>query len=148
MSNKVDLQRFIAAQEADYKVAYRELEAGHKRSHWMWYIFPQLRGLGSSSTATYYALKNLQEAEEFLNHPVLGPRLVEITKVLLELNQHDATAIFGSPDDLKLRSSMTLFSKVPKSLPVFQLVLDKFYRGQPDAKTTNFLDADRPSIDQ
>ena len=148
MFNKEDLQRFIVAQEDDYSVAFRELESGKKRSHWMWYIFPQLSGLGFSSMATHYALKNLQEAEAFLQHPVLGPRLVEITKVLLELQQRDATAIFGSPDDLKLRSSMTLFRQVSKTLPVFQAVLDKFYGGRPDAKTIALLRSAKASKEQ
>jgi uncharacterized protein (DUF1810 family) len=141
MSNTKDLERFLTAQEQDFSLALKEIKNGRKRSHWMWYIFPQISGLGFSSTSSHYALKDLQEASAYLQHPVLGPRLIEITKMLLSSPTSDATAIFGSPDDLKLRSSMTLFSQIPGSPPVFQQVLDKYYGGQPDAKTIRLLEA-------
>lgn len=139
MSNNEGLNRFLDAQERDYSIAFEELNAGQKRSHWMWYIFPQISGLGFSSMSSYYAIKDLKEAEAYLQHPVLGRRLIEITKVLLRSAGNDAKAIFGSPDDLKFRSSMTLFSQVTGSSPVFQQVLDKFFQGVPDSKTISIL---------
>lgn len=139
MSNNEGLKRFLDAQEQDYSLALEELNAGHKRSHWMWYIFPQISGLGFSAMSSYYAIKDLKEAEAYLQHPVLGMRLIEITKVLLSSAGNDASAVFGSPDDLKLRSSMTLFSQVPGTAPVFQQVLDKFFLGVPDSKTISIL---------
>ncbi len=102
-----NLKRFIDVQEADYPIALSEVRNGRKQSHWMWYIFPQIQGLGFSETSKFYAIKNINEAEEFLNHPVLGSRLVHICNELLELKSNDANKIFGSPDDLKLKSSMT-----------------------------------------
>ena len=147
MSNKEDLQRFLSAQERDYDLALREIKDGKKRSHWMWYIFPQISGLGFSDMSSYYALKNLKEAEAYFRHPVLGARLMEITKVLLSKTSSDATAIFGSPDDLKLRSSMTLFSRIPGISTVFQQVLDRYYDGQNDPKTISLLEPDQGSTD-
>ena len=105
-----DLSRFLKAQERDYAQALREIQSGRKRSHWMWYIFPQIQGLGFSSTAQFYAIENLQEAKDYLAHPVLGARLKEISSALLQLDGLTASEIFGYPDDLKLRSSMTLFA--------------------------------------
>src|SRR4051812_9636570 len=107
-----DLQRFIDAHNEDFKLALSEIKAGKKRSHWMWYIFPQLRGLGFSDTSKYYAIESEEEAKEFLNHPELGQNLISITSELLKLNHKNATSIFGTPDDTKLFSSMTLFSIV------------------------------------
>jgi len=133
------LKRFIDAQEKDYQTALAEVMKGRKQSHWMWYIFPQIQGLGFSSTSMFYAIKDRQEAEEFLEHPVLGSRLVRISNELLKLEAKDANKIFGSPDDLKLKSSMTLFSALPNSNPVFQLVLDKFFNGAKDNKTLAIL---------
>ncbi|GGB18374.1 DUF1810 domain-containing protein [Puia dinghuensis] len=130
-----ELNRFLVAQERDYPTALAEIRQGRKRSHWMWYIFPQLQGLGYSPTARFYAIRDLGEAKAYLSHETLGPRLVEISRALLALPGHDATAVMGSPDDLKLRSSMTLFSLAPGADPVFAAVLDKFYRGQKDEKT-------------
>lgn len=147
MSNKEDLQRFLSAQERDYDLALREIKDGKKRSHWMWYIFPQISGLGFSDMSSYYGLKNLKEAEAYFGHPVLGARLLEITKVLLSKTSSDATAIFGSPDDLKLRSSMTLFSRIPGISPVFQQVLDRYYDGKNDPKTISLLEANQASTD-
>jgi len=134
------LQRFIDAQKQDYATALNELKNGRKRSHWMWYIFPQIQGLGFSSTSQHYAINDLQEATAYLKHPILGQRLVEISKVLLQLDSTDANEVFGNPDDLKLKSSMTLFAAVPDADAVFQQVLDKFFRGNRDQKTVNILD--------
>jgi uncharacterized protein (DUF1810 family) len=135
MENTNSLKRFLDAQETVYETALAEVRSGKKRSHWMWYIFPQIQGLGFSETAQYYAIKNGAEAEAFLNHDVLGTRLVQITAELLKLQSNNATTIFGSPDDMKLKSSMTLFASVRDSHPVFQQVLDKFFNGQKDEKT-------------
>lgn len=132
------LDRFLVAQENSYDNALREIRAGRKRSHWMWYIFPQLAGLGMSYTAQLYAIKDLDEAREYISHPLLGARLVEISGALLELESSDATAVMGYPDDLKLRSCMTLFQLVSDS-PVFGRVLDKFYGGAKDTRTLSLL---------
>lgn len=130
-----DLQRFLDAQARDYAIALAEIRNGKKQSHWMWYIFPQIAGLGYSETSRYYAIKNIKEASDYLKHEVLGPRLVEISKELLLLPGNDARKIFGSPDDMKLRSSMTLFASLPHTDAVFQAVLDKFFGGAKDERT-------------
>ena len=127
-----DLTRFIEAQEGDYQRALSEIRQGKKRSHWMWYIFPQLKGLGHSPMAQRYAIRDMEEAKAYLADRVLGPRLIEISQALLGLSSSDATAVMGTPDDLKLRSCMTLFSLVPGADPVFARVLDKFYGGRRD----------------
>ncbi|MCC2546673.1 DUF1810 domain-containing protein [Hymenobacter sp. BT175] len=132
------LQRFLDAQTTDYHTALTEIRSGRKRSHWMWYIFPQIQGLGYSETARFYGIRNRQEAEAYLQHPVLGSRLLEISSALLELESSNATQVLGSPDDLKLKSSMTLFAAVSQN-PVFQRVLDKFYNGELDQKTLQLL---------
>ena len=133
------LERFVRAQEHSYDAALREIRGGRKRSHWMWYIFPQIAGLGMSSTAQYYAIYDLTEAEEYMAHPILGPRLLEISRALLALDTSDADAVFGWPDNLKLRSSMTLFHCADPDCPVFQQVLDKFFGGRPDERTLAIL---------
>ncbi|TDH18373.1 DUF1810 domain-containing protein [Segetibacter sp. 3557_3] len=133
-----DLNRFIKAQETAYQTALGEITNGKKRSHWMWYIFPQLEGLGMSETARFYGIKNKAEAVAYLEHPVLGKRLLEISNVLLTLDSADAHAILGSPDDVKLKSSMTLFAALDTS-DVFQAVLEKFYGGSKDEKTLQLL---------
>ncbi|MEJ7588818.1 MAG: DUF1810 domain-containing protein [Ferruginibacter sp.] len=127
MNKPGTLQRFIDVQEQYYPVALSEIKNGRKLSHWMWYIFPQVQGLGFSPTSKLYAIRDLQEASEFLQHPVLADRLVNICHALLELDSNYAHAIFGSPDDLKLKSSMTLFASVNNADPVFQRVLEKFF---------------------
>ena len=127
------------AQENDYPIALTEIKSGKKQSHWMWYIFPQLKGLGYSTTSIYYAIESKEEAEAFLNHPVLGSRLIEICNELLKLESSDANQIFGSPDDKKLKSSMTLFSSLQNTNQVFQLVLQKFFQGKKDRKTLQLL---------
>jgi uncharacterized protein (DUF1810 family) len=135
----MSLQRFINAQERDYQIALSEIQKGRKRSHWMWYIFPQIKGLGFSETSRFYAIKNIKEAEEYLAHPVLGKRLIEISNELLKLKTNDANQVFGSPDDLKLKSSMTLFGSLPNTDPVFEYVLKKFFDGEKDEKTLRIL---------
>jgi len=134
-----NLQRFVDAQARDYQTALGEITAGRKRSHWMWYIFPQIQGLGYSSMAQHYAIADGGEAAAYLAHPTLGPRLIEISRALLTLPGSNATAVMGTPDDLKLRSSMTLFAQVPGADMVFQQVLDKYFGGRPDAKTLSLL---------
>ncbi|MBU6121465.1 DUF1810 domain-containing protein [Hymenobacter sp. PAMC29290] len=138
MASQPNLQRFIDAQYSSYQTALSEIKNGRKRSHWMWFIFPQIQGLGLSDTARFYALADAQEAKDYLAHPVLGTRLREICQALLRLASSDAHDIFGSPDDLKLKSSMTLFASVSSS-SVFQQVLDKFYGGNQDDKTLRIL---------
>ena len=133
-----DLQRFHKAQIFDYPVALGEIKNGRKESHWMWYIFPQLKELGYSSTAKYYGLTK-DEAKAYLKDEILKSRLIEISQVLLELKSNDATEIFGYPDDLKLKSSMTLFSEIAPEIEVFDKVLQKFFSGKKDNKTLELL---------
>lgn len=134
-----NLERFKKAQEYSYKTALKEVRNGRKVSHWMWYIFPQMRGLGQSSTAWTYGISDLQEAEEYLKDPVLGARLTEISEALMELEEKDADKIFGWPDVLKLRSCMTLFAAVSGKDSVFQRVLDAYYGGAADERTLELL---------
>ena len=133
------IKRFLDAQESDYNTALAEIRAGRKGSHWIWYIFPQIAGLGRSGTATYYAIKDMGEAREYLAHPVLRQRLLEISEALLDLDGGDPLAVMGSPDDLKLRSSMTLFALAEPECEVFQKVLDKYYGGKMDKRTVSIL---------
>lgn len=139
MEDRFNLQRFVKEQQNDYTTAYFELSQGRKRSHWMWWIFPQIVGLGMTATSQMYAIKNLEEAKAFLEHPYLGKNLREISEILLQLDSNDASAIFGYPDDLKLRSSMTLFSEAAPDEKVFQKVLDKFYGGAKDERTLDII---------
>ena len=134
-----NLQRFITAQQSHYPAALAEIKQGRKRSHWMWYIFPQIAGLGFSETSRHYALKNVDEAQAYLNHPVLGSRLIEICTQLLKLPTNNATQIFDTPDDMKLRSCVTLFAAMPSATPIFQQVLDKFFTGEGDRKTLKII---------
>ncbi len=136
MTNRLD--RFLSAQERSYDTALSEIRNGRKRSHWMWYIFPQIAGLGMSSTAQYYAIADIDEAKEYISHPVLGARLIEISNALLSLKSSDASAVMGYPDDLKLCSSMTLFALVSDD-PVFDAVIEKFYSGRRDGRTLRIL---------
>ncbi|CAN5269626.1 DUF1810 domain-containing protein [soil metagenome] len=133
-----DLERFITAQETSYPLALSEVRKGRKESHWMWYIFPQIQGLGFSETAKFYAVKDLNEAQAFLNHPILGTRLIVICNELLKLEENNANKIFGNPDDLKLKSSMTLFASLNTN-PIFRLVLEKFFNGARDNKTLQII---------
>jgi len=136
-----DLERFVRAQEGDYGRALAEVRAGRKRSHWMWYVFPQLDGLGFSAMSRRYSIKSRAEAEAYLRHPVLGPRLAEICEAALGVEGKSAREVFGSPDDLKLRSCATLFAAVSPPGSVFHRLLDEFFRGEPDAETLRLLGA-------
>ena len=138
-----NLERFISAQQSAYQTALRELKDGKKQSHWMWYIFPQIQGLGFTEMSKKYSLKDLNEATEYLQHRTLGPRLILISTALLGMETNDAHQVFGSPDDLKLKSSMTLFSQVPGASPVFEQVLQKFYNGLKDHITLRILNMHR-----
>jgi len=135
-----DLDRFVNAQAPVYADALRELEAGRKRSHWMWYIFPQIAGLGFSSTSQHFAIRSRAEAEAYLAHPVLRPRLLECTQAMLSHQGMSAHAILGSPDDLKFRSSMTLFEAVSEKGSPFERALQQFYNGEHDERTLALLD--------
>ncbi|MBO3760641.1 DUF1810 family protein [Ciceribacter sp. L1K22] len=130
-----NLQRFIDAQAPVYDTVLRELRAGRKQSHWMWFVFPQIAGLGSSPTARRYAITSLDEARAYLERPVLGPRLRESCQILLALDETDAERIFGYPDVMKLRSSMTLFARASANPNIFEDVLRKFYDGKEDGET-------------
>jgi uncharacterized protein (DUF1810 family) len=139
MSDPHQLSRFLEAQESAYPQALAELRQGRKRSHWMWFIFPQLAGLGRSATAQFYGIKSLAEARDYLAHPVLGPRLVECCETVLAIPNRSAHAIFGSPDDLKLRSCATLFAYVAPAGSVFARLLDRYYQDERDAQTLRLL---------
>ena len=134
-----DLNRFVQAQEDVYPRALSEIKRGRKTSHWMWFIFPQIDGLGYSSTARFYAIKSREEARAFLQHPVLGQRLTECSEPLLQLKGLSASEIFGYPDDMKLRSSLTLFATVSEPGSVFHRVLDQYFGGEMDEKTLQIL---------
>ena len=134
------LERFIEAQENTYQTALTEIRAGRKKTHWMWFIFPQLKGLGRSSTAEFYGISDLNEAKDYLSHPVLGQRLKEITKALLAQPVRDPHKIFGSPDDLKFQSSLTLFAEADDSQnTVFAEALKEFFKGKRDQQTLKLL---------
>jgi uncharacterized protein (DUF1810 family) len=134
-----DLNRFVEAQEYDYQQALSEIKSGRKYSHWMWYVFPQLAGLGFSPTSQHYAIKSRAEAEAYLRHPILGPRLLEIAGAALRVEGRTAREIFGSPDDMKLRSCATLFASVSPDGSVFHQLLDKYFDGKPDTRTLELL---------
>ncbi len=138
-ADRFDLNRFVEAQSDIFQRALTELKRGEKRSHWMWFIFPQIDGLGYSSTAKFYAIKSKGEAQAYLNHSLLGPRLIECSKVLLQHQGLSASDIFGFPDDLKLRSSMTLFATVSEPNSVFSRVLGQYFEGQTDDRTLELL---------
>jgi uncharacterized protein (DUF1810 family) len=130
-----DLKRFLDAQEGVYERALAELKAGRKRSHWMWYIFPQIEGLGHSPTARHYSIKSMEEARQYLSHPVLGKKLLECTEAVLALKGRSVSEIFAYPDDLKFKSSMTLFEKAAAPDSVFSSALERYCHGQRDAAT-------------
>ena len=138
-SDPFDLNRFVAAQVNDYADALAEVTAGRKTSHWMWYVFPQLAGLGHSAMATRYAVRTVAEATAYLAHPVLGPRLVACAKAALAVEGRSATQIFGTPDDLKLRSCATLFAHVSPAGSVFHRLLAQYFAGEPDAQTLRLI---------
>lgn len=136
-----NLQRFIDAQEdgGSYQLALEELAAGSKMTHWIWFVFPQIKGLGSSETAQFFALDGLDEARTYLSDPILGSRLTECCRLLLEIDEVDPELVFGQLDAMKLRSSMTLFSAARPGEPLFGLVLEKFFAGVPDEATESAL---------
>ena len=141
--NEHNLERFTDAQNnkeyGSYESALNEIKNGKKRTHWIWYIFPQLKGLGHSFNANFYGIDDIHEAKRYLEHPVLGSRLREISQALLNLNENDPHKIMGSPDDLKLKSCMTLFAHVSENDSVFHKVLAKFFNNETDEKTLQFL---------
>ncbi len=139
MSNENDLQRFVEAQEPRIADAMAELRAGRKRTHWMWFVFPQLRGLGHSQMAWHFGIASRDEAVAYLAHPLLGPRLRDCVELVLAVRGRTAHEIFGSPDDLKLCSCLTLFGEVAGGDSVFDRALRQVYRGQPDAATLDLL---------
>ena len=133
------LDRFVKAQNNQYSTALAEIKSGRKRSHWMWFIFPQYDGLGFSEVSRFYAIKSVDEARAYLDHPILGSRLIEISSALLLIRDKDARNIFGTPDDLKLKSSMTLFASIAEEHSIFEKVLDAYFQGKKDEKTLNLL---------
>lgn len=136
-----DLSRFVNAQTTTYDQALEEIRSGKKRSHWIWYIFPQLKGLGMSQTSEFYGIEDLEEAKAYLSDPVLGQRLKEITTALAELPEYDPEKVLGYPDNLKVRSCMTLFHAADPDEKLFQLILDKYFDGQKDPKTIEMLNS-------
>lgn len=134
-----EISRFIKVHQSDYQRALSEIKNGKKVSHWMWYIFPQIKGLGRSSISEYYGIQDLNEAKAYLADPILGKHLIEICEALLSLDTNDAAEVMGRPDDRKLKSSMTLFDAATESLNVFQMVLDKYYQGKKDYRTLRML---------
>ncbi len=140
MNGNKGLTRFLDAQNQMYLKALAEVHNGKKESHWMWFVFPQIKGLGFSETAKFYGIADLDEAEAYLAHPVLGKHLIEISEALLQIEDKTATEIFGIPDDMKLRSSMTLFSKVENADPIFKKILDKYFMSIQDEYTEELLE--------
>lgn len=136
---RYDLQRFVEAQNPVISQVKQELSSGEKRTHWMWYIFPQVAGLGSSRRAQRYAISSREEAEAYLEHPILGPRLRECTEIVNGIEGRSANDIFGSPDDLKFHSSMTLFDAVADDATAFRTALERYFDDEPDQKTLAFL---------
>ena len=142
-----DLRRFVDAQSSNYDQALSEIRAGRKRTHWMWYVFPQYDGLGRSPAAQRYSIKSVAEADAYLRHSVLGPRLLQCAEAVLDVEGRTAHAIFGSPDDAKLRSSATLFSRVASPGSAFHRILDRCFAGQPDRRTLELIEAGSPMDD-
>jgi uncharacterized protein (DUF1810 family) len=134
-----DPDRFVQAQDAVYERVRRELREGRKRGHWMWFVFPQLSGLGFSAMAQRYAIATLGEAAAYLEHPILGPRLIECSELVNQVEGRTINEIFGSPDDLKFHSSMTLFASIPDAPPAFDAALAKYFGGAPDRMTAKML---------
>jgi uncharacterized protein (DUF1810 family) len=134
-----ELIRFVQAQAESYEQALCELRSGRKRSHWMWYVFPQFAGLGSSPTSRRFAIKSMAEAEAYLRHPLLGPRLAECGEAVMDVNGRSAYGIFGSPDDAKLRSCATLFAQISDPGSVFERLLSKYFEGLPDQQTLDLI---------
>jgi len=139
MTDLNNLTRFLEAQEHVFATALQEIKNGRKTGHWMWYILPQISGLGNSETSRFYAIKDMSEAKQYLDHPVLGQRLIEIASELLNLETGDPAVVFGNIDSMKLKSSMTLFSLLEDAHPVFQKVLDKYFGGKKDMSTIRIV---------
>jgi uncharacterized protein (DUF1810 family) len=139
MEKSYDLNRFLEAQETKFQDALSEIRNGKKQTHWMWFVFPQIDGLGMTETTKFYAIRDITEATLFLQHPVLGKRLIEITKAFLDIEGKTANEILGKPDDRKLKSCMTLFGSLKSANPIFQKILDKYYQGTKDEKTLQLL---------
>ncbi len=135
-----DLERFVEAQAPLVEQIRTELRAGRKRGHWMWFVFPQLRGLGFSETSRYFGIASREEAAAYLKHPLLGPRLIDCTRLVLAVPRRSSEEIFGEVDSLKFRSSMTLFAAVTLREPIFQEALQRFFAGQPDPATLDLLE--------
>lgn len=134
-----NLDKFIEAQQEDYNQALKEIRNGRKLTHWVWYIFPQIKGLGTSDTAIYYSIECLEEAKAYLKNEYLKHNLLEISQALLELNSNNPTEILGYPDDLKVKSCMTLFHYADPSITIFKEIIDKFYNGKFDINTINLI---------
>jgi uncharacterized protein (DUF1810 family) len=139
MEDPFNLHRFVEAQSPAYAQVLSELRAGRKRSHWIWFIFPQLKGPGRSATAEYYGIGSIDEAAEYLKHPILGPRLEECTRLVIAIESMSIEEIFGFPDNLKFRSSMTLFAQIATEIPLFDGALQKYFAGEPDQITLDLL---------
>ena len=139
MEDHHDLSRFVSAQASVYPQVLAELEAGEKRSHWIWFIFPQLKGLGRSPQSEVYGVGSLAEAQAYAQHPILGPRLDQCTRLVHRVDNRTIHQILGSPDDLKFRSSMTLFARAVPHNPIFQATLNKYFNSEPDPNTLDLL---------
>lgn len=139
MTDTYKLERFVLAQSSIFHQVKRELANGSKRGHWMWFIFPQIHGLGQSSTSRFYAISSINEASAYLNHSILGPRLIECTELVMKVNNRSARRIFGGVDQLKFHSSMTLFSLVPSANRVFSDALNKYFDGERDCSTLELI---------
>ena len=146
-NDQFDLTRFVSAQEMVYARVLFELRNGRKRTHWMWFIFPQIDGLGNSSTTKRYAIKSIEEAQEYPNHPILGKRLKECAALVLAIEKRSISEIFGHPDDMKLKSSLTLFESVADSDPIFTSLFDKYFNGERDFRTLTILEDIRKKAD-
>ena len=140
INDQYDLNRFVKAQEHSYTTAFSEIKNGQKRSHWIWYIFPQIDGLGFSPTSQHYSIKSIAEAKEYLEHPLLGLRLIECVNVILNFEGRSAYKIFGHPDDRKLKSCLTLFAYISPAESIFEKSLDKYFQGEYDKKTLDIID--------
>lgn len=141
MKDRFDLQRFVSAQECQYNDAISELKSGRKLTHWIWFVFPQLEGLGRSPTAQHYAIRSLAEARAYLDHPLLGARLKECTSAVLNVEGRTAHEIFGHPDDLKFHTCMTLFAAISGQESIFEKAIEKYYNGTSDQATLDLLKA-------
>ena len=139
------LRHFVQAQAQNYAQTLAEIKSGHKRSHWMWYIFPPFEGLGRSATSQRYAIKSFAEAEAYRQHPLLGPRLIACVEAVLQLEEKSAYEIFGSPDYLKRHSCATLFAQIAPPDSAFKQLLDQYFQGNPDVKTLQLLEANNPA---